>query len=755
MPRLQNCLDATPRRTLLVIAQQNGLTPKASTPKAGLIGMLHQALLDPDHVHHGLLPRLDGDERSVLRDLLAAGNHLPLRVFRWRYGDIRPYKPWDDSLPRQPWRDPEGPGERPFYLGLLYLAEGPGDFGPQPYVIIPDDLASLLAHLAPPDPAQAARVPDTAGQEGSPPAPDAAVRDVASLLGLLHAWDVRPRHERWLPLNTLRAWNERCLAPEPMAEVRSELRTRRLHVLHFLAEAAGLLALCGDHPKPTPLGWGWLAQDRAGQAQALWAAWQAGENLWPSYRLPGYQHDGIVQTLTRLLPHLARSVTGSRLEVSRYVQEVQRVAPELGIDWERWCPQHRAITLARFVTRFLAGLGVVQVWDDGQILDRAKLAPFQRALLGDPYQYPPPVRAFGFGVTFRFTPLGAWLLGVGSEPAWPQAEPLRPTLAPDGSSWIRVEPPAGANPLHLARLEMFADWGDGRYLLTPASFNRARGRGETLQGLVGLLEEAQAGPLSPAMGRALGAWERAGTEMTLSRPALLECDDPAVLGALARKRRFRQHIVRTLSPRALVLDDARLDVALRHLRREGHDPRVTIPLDEVQARPLDQAGAAFHLLAGRVYQGLARFVRLPAPYPSRLLGDLAETLPPADVAAAEAGARRVLEALASALDGWAPQPSPQPGLDPDVTRPQIEAAIQSGKGLAISYWSAGRGALTHREISPYRLERRGRTLYLVAYCHQAGDERVFRLDRIRKLAVIDDPGPGEEPPADPVWPEWF
>jgi hypothetical protein len=415
-----------------------------------------------------------------------------------------------------------------------------------------------------------------------------------------------------------------------------------------------------------------------------------------------------------------------------------------------WIPLFRVRALAGFITRFLAHLGAtetVETRPPSTELDPTALTPLHRSLLAQAADLEFDPKGLACGVQFRFTPLGAWLLGDAPEPEWPTCTPLELTLAPDGDSWLRVELPAHPNSLHRVRLEPFADWERGHYLLTPASFNRARGRGATLEALLGLLEEATAASLPPAVRQALRAWERSGVRMTLSRPALLECDDPAILGQLARKRRFRNYIVRTLSSRALVLDDAHLGAALRHLRREGHDPRVLLPLEETGQAPAASPGrglagrsaAAFHWLAGQVYRGLARFVQLPAAYPSSAFDELAKTLPPAELAAAEAGAGRVLEALASALDGWAPHPSQVPGLDPEAIRPQIEAAIRDDKALRITYWTAGRGALTQRTVTPYRLERRGRTLYMVAYCHQAQDERVFRLDRVRELEVVDKP----------------
>ena len=49
MPTLLACLNRTPRRTLLVIAQLQRLKPKSSATKAQLIDMLQRAMMEPDH----------------------------------------------------------------------------------------------------------------------------------------------------------------------------------------------------------------------------------------------------------------------------------------------------------------------------------------------------------------------------------------------------------------------------------------------------------------------------------------------------------------------------------------------------------------------------------------------------------------------------------------------------------------------------------------------------------------------------------
>jgi hypothetical protein len=713
MATLHECLNNTPRRTLLSMAQLNGLTPATSSPKAKLVELLYTTLPEPGHLQRVVL-HLAEQERAVLSTLLAAGSRLSQADFERRFGRIRPYKPWRGEMPRQPWRNPTGPGERPFYLGLIFFGLGPGQWRDEPYLLIPDELVPHLSMLVAPSPAEAAGTapPDAPAQLVQPD----VCRDVAALLGLLHRQDIQLLHDRWLPSRPLADWNARCSVPEPLDSFRSELQTRRLRALHFLAQAAGLVGNAGQCLKPTPLGWQWLDGDRTAQLQTLWHAWPSDLVLWRVYHLPGHACPIILSVLTGLLPYLAQAATGGWLATTDFVQAVLAAEPPLTYGWEHWTPDFQTGTLTDFVTGFLAHLGAVEV---SSLPDSAASSPADK---------------------FRITSLGGWLLGIAPAPEWPSIQPFVLALAPDAQGRLSVEVPRHPNLAHLVRLEAFAEWDSGRYALTPESLNRAYGRGARPEELIGLLDEATAQPVPPALRATLRAWEAESTQMTLSRPALLECQDQAILSHLARKRRFRRYIVRTLSSRAVILDDAHVGAAVRHLHREGYTPRLTLPDSQVQATaPAGRTTAAIQLLAGQVYQGLAQFIRLPAPIPFELLSEWAQTLSPAELAAAEAQAVRVLESLASALDGWTPQPSPQPGLDPETLRRQIEAAILEKRCLQLSYWSAGRGVLTNRQVEPYRLEERGHTLYLVGHCLQVRAERVFRLDRIQAMDVIDQP----------------
>jgi proteasome accessory factor C len=68
---------------------------------------------------------------------------------------------------------------------------------------------------------------------------------------------------------------------------------------------------------------------------------------------------------------------------------------------------------------------------------------------------------------------------------------------------------------------------------------------------------------------------------------------------------------------------------------------------------------------------------------------------------------------------------------------QLDRAIRDRRQVEIDYYTYGRDELTTRAIEPYRLWTNLGTWYVVAWCHRAGGERQFRVDRVSRLAPLD------------------
>jgi proteasome accessory factor C len=136
----------------------------------------------------------------------------------------------------------------------------------------------------------------------------------------------------------------------------------------------------------------------------------------------------------------------------------------------------------------------------------------------------------------------------------------------------------------------------------------------------------------------------------------------------------------------------------------------------------------------------------------RTLGDLPGMVDTDAVRRATAKIERAVGAGApgsdslSAAGGVAVDVTPQE----QATTAAIRTALEDGRALTIRYYTAGRDAVTRRTVDPMRMllvEGRG---YLEAWCRRAGAVRLFRLDRVEDVAVLDEPAapPPDAAPAD-------
>ena len=86
------------------------------------------------------------------------------------------------------------------------------------------------------------------------------------------------------------------------------------------------------------------------------------------------------------------------------------------------------------------------------------------------------------------------------------------------------------------------------------------------------------------------------------------------------------------------------------------------------------------------------------------------------------------------------------GQAPTETLDDLRRAISGRRQIEIEYYSQGRDAMTSRVVDPARLLSHDGAWYLFGWCHRVRAERVFRVDRIRTLAVLDSDAEVDLPP---------
>jgi len=103
-----------------------------------------------------------------------------------------------------------------------------------------------------------------------------------------------------------------------------------------------------------------------------------------------------------------------------------------------------------------------------------------------------------------------------------------------------------------------------------------------------------------------------------------------------------------------------------------------------------------------------------------------------------------VEAAAGAAAGTADVVEVALEGDPEVLA-AVRHALESGHALRMTYWSAGRDAITERVVDPWQVFTVGGRSYLEGWCRLAESVRTFHLGRVQEIEVLDVPA---APPKD-------
>ena len=80
--------------------------------------------------------------------------------------------------------------------------------------------------------------------------------------------------------------------------------------------------------------------------------------------------------------------------------------------------------------------------------------------------------------------------------------------------------------------------------------------------------------------------------------------------------------------------------------------------------------------------------------------------------------------------------NPQGDLRAVLTR--VHQAVQERRMVAMRYFTMSRRAMTNRRVNPYKVWFYEDTFYVIGHCHTRQDVRVFALDRIAGLDLLEE-----------------
>lgn len=668
-----------------------GLRGEARNRKEGWVAAIAAHWSDPVEVQRCF--RCASAALRSAYDRLRRTPELPAALFLAEYGGLRSLS---DLAP------PHSVAEQLFLSGLLHAAEGGVPFSAARLRVLPLPGLALL-HEAP---------ASSAPFQLDPRQP---LFDFVQMFCFwLQQREPRLLQGRWLRPNSARRLYARLRPQEASASLRSHKQSPFLRTLWFLARHANLIA-----PEVTVLGWRWLELSPTEQLTMLWEAWlQDGndERERSAYLQPDARW-GIAarHALAACMARLSGAFTAQRLA------DAWSVDPTLPVTFftthfHTFGDVERSLRLLLETVFHL--LGVVAPLDTEHFaltdVGHQLLAQGRLLLSASPWSSGEAAAA-GWSpsqdersLTLRF----AWCASSSAQARIALfSEDLQAMhgAAPQNAA-TDVEEDASASVFSLARF-------------TPESMAAAAVQGHGLAHLWHALRLLGL-PLHTEEIARLHAWWEAGDQVTATLLPILRTRRPEQLAQLVQDGDAQRWLVEVLSPTAAVWrGDA--EVLQSCLRKAGLPAALDLPTE----REVAANDAAALWLAGRLYQRLGRFLPLPAPLSHRALDALFAQLTPLQQAAVQAQQAALLEHLADLLDALPFTPPPSPA-DPEQWRGRLETAIARRASLLLTYVSAGRNLTTRRRVEPHWIETRRGSLYLRAYCYNAGRVLTFRLDRI-------------------------
>jgi hypothetical protein len=563
MPDLIKSLQGKDLGHLRMIADLWGLSVDAPDLRNAL-PRLAALLLDRPLVTE-IVSDLPAEARLALDDLLNHDARMPWALFTKRYGVLREFGPARRDR-EHPHRTPISPAEMLWYRGLLARAFFDSPTGPEEFAYIPSDLVDLL-----PEP-QTGLVA-ALGRPASPlerafplPPSDRILDHACTLLAALRLG---------LPADEIQAQDFGLLVPSGETEPTGlNLLAPNPEMLKTLLMAAGLLDPAGvPIPEPTRA---WLEAPRPEALLALLRAWLISPVFNELRLLPGLKAEGewqndplrarqSVRDFLSTVPGLADPGERPFWSLGSFVEAVHKRYPDFqrpAGDYDSW--YLRSLASGEFLRGF-------ENWDnvDGALIRFIITGPlywlgvFELACAADPHQDPAaPVTAFRYSewaaALLSSQPPGGFAVENASMQVLSDGRLVVPRLAPRSLRYL------------IAR---FTSW-DGykqdeyHYRLSPASLQRARQQGLTINHLLALLRK-HAPVTPPSLTRALERWERLGIEARFQSLLVLRLSSPELLQTL-RASKAGRFLGDPLGPTSVIVKPGALSKVIAILAEMGY-----------------------------------------------------------------------------------------------------------------------------------------------------------------------------------------
>jgi hypothetical protein len=230
-------------------------------------------------------------------------------------------------------------------------------------------------------------------------------------------------------------------------------------------------------------------------------------------------------------------------------------------------------------------------------------------------------------------------------------------------------------------------------------------------------------------------------KVRLEKAVLLRCDDLDLAGMIRKSGQTRDFVIDVITDTDLIVDAESIDVLMAVLKKMGYPPQTKLRTSEFTVLDKKNEKITYHDITQPRHSIAKVREEKPSLYGntrpiSGLLFPTALRKTKPNKTEYETIKRR-LEKTVSFLK------QPEPGanwltpLSPSKTQDVLEGAIACDHSVVIQYHTESTNTTRVRQVDPIEIHYRGTASYLVAYCRYRREERVFRIDNIMAIGVVE------------------
>lgn len=496
-----------------------------------------------------------GAQESLAR-LVSAGGRMTVASFSRIAGTIRTFGV--GSLEQTaPWRQPASFAEEVWYRALIGRAFADTPSGAMEFFYVPTDVLPFLSHFQESEPPALILTP-TDQPAYSWNYAGYLLEDACTLLIVVYLKAPRMSGKQWRDTDRS-ALSQQLIEPN-LYHLLLHLADR----MEWLKVSRGRVQLVSDRVH------GWLGLSRPEQAHTLFTSWRDDEgwnDLWhvPGLRCieSGWRNDPL-RTRQTILRHLSRSFEdqdeATWFRITDFIGAIKHLDPDFQRpdgDYVSWYIQDEE------TDEYLRGF---ETWEriEGALIAYLLAGPL-RALglvqLGAESSNSP------LPISFRLTPEGRWLLGLGA--SMPPSQP--PPLVIEDDFTVTLNP--GYTLIDRFRIARFAipvqdqsglPW---RYQIRRTSLAKAQKQGLTPERILTFLQQASDDVMPEKVTRALmqSAWPQG---LQARKVRLLEAS-PQLSTQLRKHPQFSGYLVDAAPADVLLIDEADWPLAAEVLRKLG------------------------------------------------------------------------------------------------------------------------------------------------------------------------------------------